>query len=173
MDDNLGFLGPERGSDGPRWIPETLKQLFVQARESPSLSAILLFLWANGYFLNARVFGASPSTWLLPELGTGLIWACFVATLMLAATGEFIPPTRLATTYVLLACLVESTGSLGIVMLAIAASKRFTELAGARGLAAHLLPWCAAVVVFACFGVPFFRLGVKSLRRAIRRLGCV
>lgn len=114
----------------------------------------------------------SRTIWIVPELASGLVWTCLIATVILASARDYLPLTSLSARYVLVACLVVATATLGVFLLMIAIKHALDalvkEVLEVYGKDFRPVPWVAAGGVGTTALLWFFIIVTRAVRRAIR-----
>lgn len=156
-------------------IPTTLANLARALQQNPWYLSIVLVTYADGYFINAYMLPMYPRFgWIIPELVSGMLWIGLVTAILLASSHEHFPLNAHAGRFVLIACLVTATGTLGIFLVMIVVNHAL------QGIAQEIQAtyrWDLGLVfklATGAFGVTgllwFVVVVVKGARRAIRRI---
>lgn len=162
-------------ADKTKKVPNVIDSLINLAKafqQNPWYLSVILAIYLDGYFINKYLLHTNPpSYWIVPELATGLIWICLIATIILVSTYEFMPLTHTSAKYVLIACIVVATGTLGdfIIMIAVMAGfdRILLEIKNLYDKDFRMIALILTALIGISILIWFFNAAVKAARKSI------
>lgn len=157
---------------------QSLISLAKALKENPLYLSAVLVIYLNGYFLNSFFFtGNSPHVWLVPELACGLVWSVMTAIPILASCQECMPLSLLAAKYVLVACMVIATGTLGIFLIMMLLDRAIDgivkEVFEIYSMDLRFLPWVVTFIFGLISFIYLVRLVLRTSKVAIKKVSSV
>lgn len=137
---------------------------------------IMLLIYANGYVINKHIFLRTPFSliWVFPEIAVGLVWVCFIGTVILAGTLDFFPLTIKANSFIIIACAVISAATLvileGMVLMKRTLNSFFEEVHEIYGKDYRILSWVFVIGVGLVALLWWYKIVMKPARIVIKSI---